>query len=273
MAINPETQYPGKIAAATAAYPYGAARNVTNPSDGTGTPWEAACINDVFGFFQAMLKAADIVPTGDPETAQASQYLDSLRKLLPPTPVGGIIMYDGLEADLPSNWLLCNGQPGTPDLRDRFIVGTGPTYALGATGGDITKTTSTNGSHSHGGATGSAGAHAHGNTFSVNAHTLNTGQIPAHNHVAGTPEYYTSDFENGYTTGATKSRPTAGQYNTNKYGYSRNTGSSYSHTHGLSGGVSSAGAHTHTISADGGHAHTVDVRPPYYALAFIKRVA
>ena len=35
MAINPETQYPGKIAPSTPDYPYGAARNITTPGDGT----------------------------------------------------------------------------------------------------------------------------------------------------------------------------------------------------------------------------------------------
>jgi hypothetical protein len=31
--------------------------------------------------------------------------------------------------------LICDGTSGTPDLRDRFIVGAGSTYAVAATGG------------------------------------------------------------------------------------------------------------------------------------------
>lgn len=50
-------------------------------------------------------------------------------------PSGGIIIWSGSAASIPAGWLLCNGSNGTPDLRDRFIVGAGSTYAVGATGG------------------------------------------------------------------------------------------------------------------------------------------
>lgn len=53
-------------------------------------------------------------------------------------PVGGIIMWSGVS--VPTGWFLCNGQTisgslTTPDLRDKFIVGSGGAYAIGATGG------------------------------------------------------------------------------------------------------------------------------------------
>ena len=50
-------------------------------------------------------------------------------------PVGGIIMWSGSIASIPSGWALCNGSNGTPDLRNRFVVGAGSTYAVDATGG------------------------------------------------------------------------------------------------------------------------------------------
>jgi hypothetical protein len=52
-------------------------------------------------------------------------------------PPGGIIMWSGAEVNIPAGWLLCNGSNGTPDLRNRFVVGagTGSAYAVGATGG------------------------------------------------------------------------------------------------------------------------------------------
>jgi microcystin-dependent protein len=50
-------------------------------------------------------------------------------------PVGGIIMWSGSVASIPSGWALCNGSNGTPDLRNRFVVGAGSTYAVAATGG------------------------------------------------------------------------------------------------------------------------------------------
>jgi hypothetical protein len=50
-------------------------------------------------------------------------------------PAGVIVMWSGSIASIPSGWALCNGSNGTPDLRDRFIVGAGSSYAVAATGG------------------------------------------------------------------------------------------------------------------------------------------
>ena len=51
-------------------------------------------------------------------------------------PVGSIIPYKGNLADIPDNWVLCDGKNGTPDLRDRFITGAGNIYSLDDTGGE-----------------------------------------------------------------------------------------------------------------------------------------
>jgi hypothetical protein len=50
-------------------------------------------------------------------------------------PSGGIIIWSGSSATIPTGWVLCNGSNSTPDLRNRFVVGAGSTYAVGATGG------------------------------------------------------------------------------------------------------------------------------------------
>jgi hypothetical protein len=50
-------------------------------------------------------------------------------------PAGGIIIWSGSTGSVPAGWLLCDGTNGTPDLRDRFIVGAGNTYSVNATGG------------------------------------------------------------------------------------------------------------------------------------------
>ncbi|CAB4166343.1 hypothetical protein UFOVP837_20 [uncultured Caudovirales phage] len=50
-------------------------------------------------------------------------------------PSGGIIIWSGSVASVPSGWYLCNGSNGTPDLRNRFVVGAGSTYAVADTGG------------------------------------------------------------------------------------------------------------------------------------------
>ena len=38
-------------------------------------------------------------------------------------PTGLISMWSGSIASIPSGWVLCNGSNGTPDLRNRFIIG------------------------------------------------------------------------------------------------------------------------------------------------------
>lgn len=55
-------------------------------------------------------------------------------------PVGMITMWSGSTSNIPTGWALCNGSNGTPDLRNRFIVGAGSTYTVGETGGEATHT-------------------------------------------------------------------------------------------------------------------------------------
>ena len=56
-------------------------------------------------------------------------------------PTGGIIMWSGSIGSIPSGWALCDGTSGTPDLRDRFVIGAHSTLAPGSVGGSS--------SHSH----------------------------------------------------------------------------------------------------------------------------
>lgn len=50
-------------------------------------------------------------------------------------PTGVIVMWSGSTSNIPEGWHLCDGAAGTPDLRDRFIVGAGNKYGVGAKGG------------------------------------------------------------------------------------------------------------------------------------------
>ena len=38
-------------------------------------------------------------------------------------PIGSIVIWSGTVASIPTGWQLCDGTNGTPDLRDRFVVG------------------------------------------------------------------------------------------------------------------------------------------------------
>lgn len=40
----------------------------------------------------------------------------------PAIPAGTIVMWSGSIASIPAGWFFCNGQNGTPDLRDRFVI-------------------------------------------------------------------------------------------------------------------------------------------------------
>ncbi|NES65622.1 MAG: hypothetical protein F6K24_10350, partial [Okeania sp. SIO2D1] len=53
-----------------------------------------------------------------------------------PIPVGVIMMWSGQVANIPDGWALCNGENSTPDLRNRFIIGSGGIYSPGVTGGE-----------------------------------------------------------------------------------------------------------------------------------------
>ena len=50
-------------------------------------------------------------------------------------PTGMISLWYGSIGSVPVGWYLCDGTNGTPDLRDRFVVGAGSTYSVAATGG------------------------------------------------------------------------------------------------------------------------------------------
>jgi microcystin-dependent protein len=57
-----------------------------------------------------------------------------------PVPAGGIIMWSGSLASIPTGWALCDGRNNTPDLRDRFVMGSGGRFAPWTGGGTETVT-------------------------------------------------------------------------------------------------------------------------------------
>jgi hypothetical protein len=81
MATNPSAlpENVGRITAPSASYPYGSAKDDSTGTTGDGTPFKQALLNDVYGFQQALLVEASIVPSGTADTATVSQYLDALR--------------------------------------------------------------------------------------------------------------------------------------------------------------------------------------------------
>lgn len=85
------------------------------------------------------LTGTPIAPTAAPGT-NTTQIATTAFVNAQTFPSGGIIMWSGTILNIPSGWFLCDGSNGTPDLRNRFVVGAGSTYAVAATGGSANAT-------------------------------------------------------------------------------------------------------------------------------------
>ena len=227
-------------------------------------------------------------------------------------PVGGfadpgtIVIWSGSVASIPAGWALCDGSLGTPDLRDRFVIGAksppGP-YLAGAQGGATTHThtltvstasaaDSPSFSHSHTTdfAALSVAAPAAGNhTHVVDPPNVGTTSVDSHNHGWGSLNFRRAhnNWGSGYSTfwGSTANqwespRDLGGSLQTVSHSHSINSGSDTS---------TSEGAHGHTVTYDpgatastttGGHTHTTSFPAtasdgqaglPYYALCYIMK--
>lgn len=111
-------------------------------------------------------------------------YVQTGRVIQGWVPIGGIIAWSGAIGSIPSGWQICDGTNGTPDLRDRFIMGAGSSYAVDATGGATTIDIR----HDHGGNTGAGTAHDHGagslNADSPASSCFNNGPVGTEESVA-----------------------------------------------------------------------------------------
>lgn len=148
-------------------------------------------------------------------------------------PSGAIILWSGAANAIPTGFVLCDGTNSTPDLRDRFVVGAGSTYAVGATGGaaSVTLTEANMPAHSHT-ATVTDGGHSH----------TTSGRL-VDSYDGGSDDYVMADLT---TTGSTDD--------------TQQTSTTNSATTGISVAISSTGS---------GSAH--ENRPPYYALCYIMK--
>lgn len=198
-------------------------------------------------------------------------------------PLGTIKAWGGSLANIPTGWALCNGQNGTLNLTDRFIVASGGgTFSQNSTGGHTAGSTTTPIT----GSTGVAGQHAHG--FSTAGSFLTIDQIPGHSHVFRNIRY--SEWIDGQTTEWID--PVYGYQNLIGVGSSRGadidngvfwidsgtfpTGGAGSEWYRNFNGTTGANPHYHGINIDGTHSHTVTgtaTVPGYYALAFIQKIA
>lgn len=173
-------------------------------------------------------------------------------------PAGGIIMWSGAINTVPAGWALCNGQNGTPDLRDRFVVGAGSTYNPGNTGGSKDAIVV---AHTHSASTGSSGNHSHtGSTNTTGAHTHN---ILLYELSGGSVSASTAVLEHLRATNNDQ----------RARNLSNRALSAGNHSHTVS--TNTTGAHTHSVSgttASSGSSGNNANLPPYLALAFIMKL-
>jgi microcystin-dependent protein len=105
-------------------------------------------------------------------------------------------MWSGSIASIPAGWYLCDGLNSTPDLRDRFVVGAGTTYAVAATGGSPNAIVV---SHTHT-ATVTDPGHSHSYTSSTFNCNQNSGQVQAGVATTGTTASNTTGITVGIST-------------------------------------------------------------------------
>ena len=173
-------------------------------------------------------------------------------------PAGIITLWSG--GSVPSGWALCNGANGTPDLRDKFVLGSGG--SLPSTGGASSATVSGIPAHTHTvsltGTTDSGGAHTPSGTIND----------PGHSHGYVDPQLPSSG-STSYQNGPQGSTWRAENI-TNAQTQTSVTG--------LSITVNPVPAHQHTLTLSGTTASTgtgyasVSTIPPYYALAYIMKL-
>lgn len=187
-------------------------------------------------------------------------------------PSGLIAMWSGATNDPPDGWVFCDGTNGTPNLKNRFILGasgdspttpnpgqTGGQHSLTLLEGNLPAhahviTVDIGGSHDHGEQTGGAGSHSHGVYSSYNGYRMGT--YGPNQNVTGSFSGYRLDI--AYAP-----------YRTNTLGsaiYANNVGN---HQHS----IPNHDGHQHTASAaQTGSGQAFDNRPSYYVLAYIMKI-
>jgi microcystin-dependent protein len=113
---------------------------------------------------------------------------------------GMIVMWSGSFVSIPVGWALCDGTLGTPDLKNRFVIGAGGLYNPGNTGGSANAVVV---SHTHV-ATITDPGHTHSST-------VNDGTTTAGDQFAGAVVGSTGTVSTGTsTTGITVTNSTEG---------------------------------------------------------------
>jgi len=171
-------------------------------------------------------------------------------------PVGAIVMWNTTTAPIPSNFQLCDGTNGTPNLTDKFVVGAGATYANGASGGAASVRLSV----------AQLPAHAHGVNDPTHAHVVSD---PTHTHAQDPHFHSMPDSSLMLTSGAGFGGYTGGP---DQLGSQNNTNGATPAIHAAATGITINAASTGISLQTTGSGEAVNTLPPYYALCFVQRM-
>lgn len=172
-------------------------------------------------------------------------------------PIGTIKMWGASVASIPSGWVICDGDNGTPDLVGRFIVGADASTQDDA-GGSST--------HTHVVTAAAGGTHQHSVTVAGTA--LDLTQIPSHSHKNGVADVNDKLFPYGGAPVVPSTTDTIDQNSQDgtRQGITEAVGGGQPHTHSASS--TDAGNHTHAITAD-----AANNLPPFYSILFIMKIS
>ncbi len=174
-------------------------------------------------------------------------------------PIGGIIMWSGSIADAEAltNWSICDGQNGTPDLRDKFVLGVGSSTA---------------------GHTSTATVNEEGGSNSIQ---LSEAQMPSHNHDLTDPDHshgVSNDSHTHQGRGLSLNSVfggvgiTLGSGQGYTVGY-RNANENFSNANTSdSTGITINSNSTGITIQDKGSGSNIDIRSAYFALCYLIRV-
>lgn len=94
----------------------------------------AVAVNSKADLTSPTFTGVPIAPTASLGTS-TTQIATTAFAIINGVPSGAIFLWSGSVISIPNGFNLCDGTNGTPDLRNRFVVGAGTTYAPLVTGG------------------------------------------------------------------------------------------------------------------------------------------
>lgn len=186
-----------------------------------------------------------VAAVGISTTYARADHVHPVASATAPIPSGVIVMWSGASTSIPTGWVLCNGSNGTPDLRDRFVIGAGLSYFVNQVGGN---------------ANSSVIAHSH----TLGSATFTGAALPPHTHTDSGHTHTYNEWR-GSTGGSQPSALGSGSNSAGKTVTDVGVASISTVSAGTPAGT--IGGSTDTTGSNGTNANL----PPYFALAYIMK--